>query len=68
MADQHHNFGIGGGGPLWSRTTQGMGVDWLRDRLDGKPLRHPGISFVNGSDGPNAASVQEKRHWYEEGR
>jgi pimeloyl-ACP methyl ester carboxylesterase len=66
MVDQHHELSIGPGGPLWSRTTQGIGVDWLRDRLEGNELRNPGVSWVLGADGPNAPSVTRKRHWYEE--
>ena len=41
--------------------------DWLRDRLAGKPLNHPGqVVYVEGSGaGPNSPKVALKRRWFE---
>lgn len=65
MADQHHSFSVGGG-PDWARASHEVMMDWLRDRLDGKPLMHEGqVVYVEGSSGPNAANLQTKRFWYE---
>lgn len=68
MVDQHHDLKIGNqGGALWTRTTQGVAVDWLRDRLRGLPLDHPGqVRRVQGADGPNSPSVEHKRQWYDD--
>ncbi len=69
FADQHHMPSIGGtdsaGAP--SAPLHGVMCDWLRDRLAGKPLRHPGqVLYVEAnSAGPNSATVARKRQWYE---
>lgn len=67
MTDQHHNISLGDrGGAPWARSSHGFVVDWLRDRLDGSPVDHPGkVRWVDGDLGPNSPSVQEKRAWYE---
>ncbi|MCC7105016.1 MAG: alpha/beta hydrolase, partial [Chloroflexi bacterium] len=42
FADQHHMPTIGGeSGVTWSAPMHGMMMDWIRDRLAGKPLHHP---------------------------
>jgi pimeloyl-ACP methyl ester carboxylesterase len=65
MADQHHSFSVGGGSE-WARASHGVMMDWLRDRLDGKPLAHEGqVVYVEGSSGPNAPDLATKRFWYE---
>lgn len=66
MADQHHNFGIGGGkGPGWSAASHWIVTDWLRDRLQGKPLAHAGKAvYVDGKSGPNGPDLSTKRKWY----
>lgn len=67
MADQHHDLQIGNqGGALWTRTSQGVAVDWLADRLRGVPVDRPNeVRFVQGIEGPHSPSVEFKRHWYE---
>jgi hypothetical protein len=43
-----------------------MVIDWLRDRLAGKPVAHPGqVLYMQGSTGPNSPNVQSKRKWYQ---
>ena len=68
MVDQHHNFGIGGGkGPGWANASMGVTADWLRDRLDGKPVDHPGeVLRVDGGKGPHHPGTPSQRTWYGE--
>lgn len=66
MADQHHSFTIGPGA-TWARGSHGVCLDWLRDRLAGNPVAHPGeVRWVDGPGGPNAPEVKSRRTWYEE--
>ena len=70
FADQHHMPSIGGGDSgtnNWAAPLHGAMCDWLRDRFEDKPLRHPGQAvYVEASSaGPNAAKVTLKRKWYE---
>lgn len=67
MADQHHTPAIGGEGPgAKSRGSQTMMLDWLADRLDGKPLRYPGeVLWIENFRGPNSPNVQKKRAFYQ---
>ncbi len=68
FADQHHMPSIGGqGGIGWAAPLDGVMCDWLRDRLAGKPLDHPGqVLYIEaGGAGPNSPSVPLKRRWYE---
>jgi len=57
FADQFHRLSLGGG-----ETVQNMLLDWLRDRLDGKPMRHAGevLYLDGGSAGPNSPKVATK--------
>jgi pimeloyl-ACP methyl ester carboxylesterase len=65
MADQHHSFTVGPGA-TWARGSHGVCLDWLRDRLSGKPVAHPGeVRWVDRPGGPNDPTVQSKRSWYE---
>lgn len=69
FADQHHHTSLVGGGrrSLWEADVHGVACDWLRDRLDDRPLKHPGeVVYVDSAGaGPNSASVTLKRRWYE---
>jgi hypothetical protein len=69
FSDQHHNPSITGGGHtyVWQQDIHGVMCDWLRERFEGKELRHPGqVVYVdNSSAGPNSASATLKRKWYE---
>jgi hypothetical protein len=69
FADQHHMPAIGGGDSAasWAVPLHAVMCDWLRDRLAGKPLRHPGqVVYVEPSGaGPNSAEAALKRWWYE---
>jgi len=64
MADQHHNLKLGGTSE-WA--VDGVIVDWLADRLAGKPQRNAGrVLYVDGNIGPYSARTPAKRAWYEE--
>lgn len=67
MADQHHLLSLGNkGGPSWGKMSQLMVVDWLSDRLQGKPLPQGGnVLYVQGGAGPYAPGAQTKRRWFE---
>ena len=70
FADQHHMPAIGGGresGVSWTAALHGFMCDWLRDRLAGKPVAHPGeVLYVDAQGaGPNSPTVARKRHWFE---
>ena len=64
FADQFHLASLSAGG---TETVQGLMLDWLRDRLEGRPLAHPGqVLYLDKSGtGPNSPSVPLKRRWYE---
>jgi hypothetical protein len=67
MADQHHMLSIGSGKiPLWMQANRSVMTDWLHDRLEGKPLAHPGqVIYVQRDSGPNSPNVEIKRKWYQ---
>jgi hypothetical protein len=65
MADQHHSLSVGGG-PAWARGSHGVMLDWLRDRLAGRPVARPGqVVWVEGDGGPNDPALVSRRHWFE---
>jgi pimeloyl-ACP methyl ester carboxylesterase len=70
FADQHHMPQIGPAEPSGAQSAALAGVmcDWLRDRFNGKPLRHPGeVVYVEpNAAGPNSSQAALKRHWYED--
>ncbi|MDP3136678.1 MAG: prolyl oligopeptidase family serine peptidase [Burkholderiaceae bacterium] len=69
LPDQHHNGTVSsaGGGPLWEADIHAFMCDWLRERFDGAPVRHPGeVLYLEPSGaGPHSANVNRKRRWFE---
>ena len=69
LPDQHHNGSVTGAGRalVWQIDIHSFVCDWLRERLDGKPVKHPGkvLWLDPNGGGPNAKSVSHKRYWYE---
>jgi pimeloyl-ACP methyl ester carboxylesterase len=67
FADQHHMLALSSAPDLHSSDTQRMGLDWLRDRLRGRPVADDGhVVYVEPLGGsPNAADAPNKRHWFE---
>src|SRR5581483_187444 len=70
FADQFHGPQIGGGeaATAWSAPLHAVVMDWLRDRLQRKPVAWPGqVVYVEpGSSGPNNPKAALKRRWYED--
>lgn len=75
FSDQYHAVSIakpssGGGGVNWQSDTHDLAFDWLKDRLDGKPLQNEGeVVYIEPSSGHGAYADKPtlKRRWYEEG-
>lgn len=68
FADQHHQNTVRtAGGAFWLLDIHSMGMDWIRDRLEGRPLENDGqVRYVEASSpGPNASGTPLKRRWYE---
>jgi 2,6-dihydroxypseudooxynicotine hydrolase len=65
FADQFHRSRLPGGGD----TVYNLMLDWLMDRLAGRPVTNPGdVLYLDASSpGPNSPAVAKKRHWYEPG-
>jgi pimeloyl-ACP methyl ester carboxylesterase len=69
FADQQHMVSLRGshGVVAVGSGSNALGMDWLRDRLDGKPLARAGeVVYIEGGGlGPNDPAAARKRHWYE---
>jgi pimeloyl-ACP methyl ester carboxylesterase len=69
LPDQHHNGSITqkGRSSVWEADIHAFVCDWLRERFNGVPLKHPGKSMwidPNGA-GPNAPGISYKRRWFD---
>ncbi len=69
LPDQHHNGSITqkGRSSVWEADIHAFVCDWLRERFEGKPLKHPGKSLwidPNGA-GPNGPEISYKRRWFD---
>ena len=69
LPDQHHNGSITqkGRSSVWEADIHAFVCDWLRERFNGVPLKHPGKSlWVDPAGaGPNAPGVSYKRRWFD---
>ena len=69
LPDQHHNGSITAKArsAVWEADIHAFACDWLRERCNGVPVRHPGqVLYVEPSGaGPNAASFTLKRRWFD---
>lgn len=70
-ADQHHNVNLRGinpgAAPVWQMDTHSTAADWIRDRVDGKPLPHENqVSWLelNGSGAYDPATPRKQR-WFD---
>jgi pimeloyl-ACP methyl ester carboxylesterase len=72
MPDQHHNGSVTGGGraAVWEGDIHAFVCDWLRERFEGKPVKHPGkvLWLDTAGAGPNATKVSYKRRWFDESK
>ena len=68
LTDQHHNVTYGDkSGGAWGRANFSTAIDWLRDRLEGRPQPHAGqVRFVPGGSGPNSPAAKPRRAWFED--
>ena len=69
MPDQHHNNSVTGAArsAVWESDMHAFVCDWLRERFNGVPVKHPGkVLYLDQSGaGPNSPSVSLKRRWFE---
>jgi pimeloyl-ACP methyl ester carboxylesterase len=69
LPDQHHNGSVTqkGRSSVWEADIHAFVCDWLRERFNGLPLKHPGKSLwiEPGGAGPNAPGISYKRRWFD---
>ncbi len=69
LPDQHHNGSIvaSARSSVWEADIHAFVCDWLRERFNGVPLKHPGkVLYLEPSGaGPNRASVSLTRRWFD---
>jgi naringenin degradation protein FdeB len=66
--DQHHNASLRGGSPSeWFGDQHSTAHDWLRDRVDDKPITGSGDTIWLPPKGPspNDPAASRRRHWFE---
>lgn len=65
--DQHHNVNLRQNYNQWHGDHQATAMDWLSDRLAGKPVEQPGVTKWLAPRGlsPNDPAVPTKRQWFE---
>ena len=69
LPDQHHNGSVTqkGRSSVWEADIHAFVCDWLRERFNGMPVKHPGKSLwiEPGGAGPNAPGISYKRRWFD---
>ncbi len=69
LPDQHHNGSVTQKGPsaVWEADIHSFVCDWLRERFNGVPVKHPGkaLWLEPAGAGPNAPEVSYKRRWFD---
>jgi hypothetical protein len=69
FADQHHRLSVKGspGSQTAEVDIHLFGLDWLKDRLDGKPVAEPGrvLYLESNGIGPNDSSAVHRRQWFD---
>jgi pimeloyl-ACP methyl ester carboxylesterase len=69
LPDQHHNGSITqkGRSSVWEADIHAFVCDWMRERFNGVPVKHPGktLWLDPAGAGPNATSVTVKRRWFD---
>ncbi len=69
FADQHHQVTVTGAlqPKSWMNDVHAFAMDWLVDRIAGKPMPHAGrVLYLESGRGPHAAHPVYKGRWYEE--
>jgi pimeloyl-ACP methyl ester carboxylesterase len=68
FADQFHMTSVRGApAPLWNFDMYQFATDWLRDRLQGRPVEHNGevVRLEPTGGGPNGDAAGDHRQWWE---
>ncbi|HET7159922.1 MAG TPA: alpha/beta fold hydrolase [Burkholderiales bacterium] len=69
LPDQHHNGSVTqkARSSVWEADIHAFVCDWLRERFEGKPVKHPGKTlWLDPSGmGPSAEKVTYKRRWFD---
>lgn len=69
LPDQHHNGSVTmrARSSVWEADIHAFVCDWLRERFNGVPVRHPGkVLYLEPSGaGPNDPKVTYKRRWFD---
>lgn len=69
LPDQHHNGSVTqkGRASVWEADIHAFVCDWMRERFEGRPVKHPGKSLWldPAGAGPNAPGVSYKRRWFD---
>ncbi len=69
LPDQHHNGSITqkGRSSVWEADIHAFVCDWMRERFNGVPMKHPGKSMWIDpvGAGPNAPGISYKRRWFD---
>lgn len=69
LPDQHHNGSITqkGRSSVWEADIHAFVCDWMRERFNGVPMKHPGKSMWidPAGAGPNAPGISYKRRWFD---
>jgi pimeloyl-ACP methyl ester carboxylesterase len=68
FSDQHHMVSLGASGAdMWSQDIHFLGMDWLRDRIQGRPMANAGevLYVIPGVGGPNGPRTAHRRAWFE---
>jgi len=69
LPDQHHNGSVTmrARSSVWEADIHAFVCDWLRERFNGVPVRHPGkVLYLEPSGaGPNDPKVSYKRKWFD---
>ena len=69
LPDQHHNGSITqkARSSVWEADIHAFVCDWLRERFEGRPLKHPGktLWLEPSGAGPNGPGAVYKRRWFD---
>jgi pimeloyl-ACP methyl ester carboxylesterase len=69
FADQHHmnNVRSAAGGTMWNLDIHSVGMDFLRDRLEGRPFERTGeVLYIEpGGPSPFSPETPARRRWFE---
>jgi pimeloyl-ACP methyl ester carboxylesterase len=69
FADQHHMLSLVGSaeGKGWMNDIHAVSMDWLADRVNGRPMKNVGevLYLEPGGGGPNGSSVAHKGQWFD---